>query len=72
MNTVKFIGMDVHKKTITIAIIDQGRKKQPGFMALLPINPKRWTNFVVKCSPAQPAYILSMKPVPAGTAFTAI
>ena len=29
MNTVKFIGMDVHKKTITIAIIDQGRKKQP-------------------------------------------
>jgi len=29
MNTVKFIGMDVHKKTITIAIIDQGRKEQP-------------------------------------------
>lgn len=29
MNTVKFIGMDVHKKTITIAIIDQGRQKQP-------------------------------------------
>jgi len=29
MNTVKFIGMDVHKKTITIAIIDRERKKQP-------------------------------------------
>jgi transposase len=29
MNTVKFIGMDVHKKTITIAIIDARRKKQP-------------------------------------------
>jgi transposase len=29
MNTVKFIGMDVHKKTITIAIIDEGRQKQP-------------------------------------------
>jgi transposase len=29
MNTVKFIGMDVHKKTITIAIIDEGRKNQP-------------------------------------------
>jgi len=29
MNTVKFIGMDVHKKTITIAITDQGRQNQP-------------------------------------------
>jgi transposase len=29
MNTVKFIGMDVHKKTITIAIIDKGRNQQP-------------------------------------------
>jgi transposase len=29
MNTVKFIGMDVHKKTITIAIIDEGRQRQP-------------------------------------------
>jgi transposase len=29
MNTVKFIGMDVHKKTITIAIADQGRQNQP-------------------------------------------
>ena len=28
MNTVKFIGMDVHKKTITIAIIDEGRQNQ--------------------------------------------
>jgi transposase len=29
MNTVKFIGMDVHKKTITIAIADDGRQNQP-------------------------------------------
>jgi transposase len=29
MNTVKFIGMDVHKKMITIAIADQGRQSQP-------------------------------------------
>lgn len=29
MNTVKFIGMDVHKKTITIAIADAGRQRQP-------------------------------------------
>jgi transposase len=29
MNTVKFIGMDVHKKTITIAIADEGRQTQP-------------------------------------------
>ena len=29
MNTVKFIGMDVHKKTITIDIADEGRQKQP-------------------------------------------
>jgi transposase len=29
MNTVKFIGMDVHKKTITIAIADEGRQEQP-------------------------------------------
>jgi transposase len=29
MNTVKFIGMDVHKKTITIAIMNEGRQKQP-------------------------------------------
>jgi transposase len=29
MNTVKFIGMDVHKKTITIAITDEGRQNQP-------------------------------------------
>jgi len=28
MNTVKFIGMDVHKKTITIAIIDDGRNQR--------------------------------------------
>ena len=28
MNTVKFIGMDVHKNTITIAIADEGREKQ--------------------------------------------
>jgi transposase len=29
MTTVKFIGMDVHKKTITIAIADQGRENKP-------------------------------------------
>ena len=29
MNTVKFIGMDVHKKTITIAIADDDCQKQP-------------------------------------------
>ena len=29
MNTVKFIGLDVHKKTITIAISDQGRENKP-------------------------------------------
>ena len=29
MNTVKFIGMDVHKKTITIAIADEDCQKQP-------------------------------------------
>jgi transposase len=29
MNTVKFIGMDVHKKTITIAIADESRQNQP-------------------------------------------
>ena len=29
MNTIKFIGMDVHKKTITIATVDEGRQEQP-------------------------------------------
>jgi len=29
MNTVKFIGMDVHKKTITVAIADESRQNQP-------------------------------------------
>jgi len=29
MNTVKFIGLDVHKKAITIAIADQDREKKP-------------------------------------------
>ena len=29
MNTIKFIGMDVHKKTITIAIADLGRQNKP-------------------------------------------
>lgn len=29
MNSVKFIGMDVHKKTIAIAIADEGRQQQP-------------------------------------------
>jgi transposase len=29
MNTVKFIGLDVHKKTITIAIADRGRENKP-------------------------------------------
>jgi len=28
MNTVKFIGLDVHKKSITIAIADQGRENK--------------------------------------------
>ncbi len=29
MNSVKFVGMDVHKKTITIAVIDENRKEPP-------------------------------------------
>jgi len=29
MNTIKFVGMDVHKKTITIAILNKGRQEQP-------------------------------------------
>jgi len=29
MNTVKFIGLDVHKKTIMVAIADQERENQP-------------------------------------------
>jgi hypothetical protein len=72
MNTVKFIGMDVHKKTITIAIIDPGVKSNPGFMVPLPINPRRWINSVVKWFPLQPGCILSMKPAPVVTAFIVI
>jgi transposase len=40
MNTVKFIGMDVHKKTITIAIIDQGRKEQPRIYGAIANQPE--------------------------------
>jgi transposase len=29
MNSVKFIGMDVHKKTITIAIAEDGCRQSP-------------------------------------------
>ena len=45
MNTVKFIGMDVHKKTITIAIIDQGRKKQPRINGTIANQPEALEKF---------------------------
>jgi transposase len=39
MNTVKFIGMDVHKKTITIAIADEGRQKEPRIFGTIANDP---------------------------------
>ena len=48
MNTVKFIGMDVHKKTITIAIIDQGRKKQPRIYGSIANQPDALDKFCRK------------------------
>ena len=48
MNTVKFIGMDVHKKTITIAIIDQGRKKQPRIYGSIANQPEALDKFCRK------------------------
>ena len=70
MNTVKFIGMDVHKKRSQLPLLMRAVKTNPGFMAPLPTSCKRWTNSVVKWSPLQPDYILSMKPAHAVTAFT--
>lgn len=48
MNTVKFIGMDVHKKTITIAIIDQGRKKHPRIYGSIANQPEALDKFCRK------------------------
>ena len=48
MNTVKFIGMDVHKKTITIAIIDQGRKKQSRIYGSIANQPEALDKFCRK------------------------
>ena len=58
MNTVKFIGLDVHKKTITIAIADQGRQPKPRVYGAA-----RWF-------PPQAGCILYMKLAPAATAST--
>ena len=48
MNTVKFIGMDVHKKTITIAIIDEGRQKQPRIYGAIANQPEALDKFCRK------------------------
>jgi len=48
MNTVKFIGMDVHKKTITIAIADQGRQKQPRIYGSIANEPEALDKFCRK------------------------
>jgi len=48
MNTVKFIGMDVHKKTITIAIIDQERQKQPRIYGSIANQPEALDKFCRK------------------------
>ena len=48
MNTVKFIGMDVHKKKITIAIIDQGRNEQPRIYGAIANQPDALNKFCRK------------------------
>jgi transposase len=48
MNTVKFIGMDVHKKTITIAIADEGREDQPRLYGTIANNLDALNNFCRK------------------------
>ena len=48
MNTVKFIGMDVHKKTITIAIADEGRQKQPRIYGTIANDPDALDKFCRK------------------------
>jgi len=48
MNTVKFIGMDVHKKMITIAIADEGRQKQPRHYGSIANDPDALDKFCRK------------------------
>jgi transposase len=48
MNTVKFIGMDVHKKTITIAIINEGRQQQPRIYGSIANQPEALDKFCRK------------------------
>jgi len=48
MNTIKFIGMDVHKKTITIATVDEGRKEQPRIYGTIANDPDALDKFCRK------------------------
>ena len=72
MNTVKFIGMDVHKNSITIAILKRGVGIQPESTAPSTTIWMHWINFVVKWSPLLVSFTLSTKPAPAVMASTAI
>ena len=72
MNTVKFIGMDVHKKRLPLPSLMRVVKINPGFMERLPTIWVHWINSVVKWFPHQLNYILSMKLGHVVTAFTAI
>jgi hypothetical protein len=73
MNTVKFIGLDVHKKKRSpLPLPIRGVKTNPEATGPLPTIWTCWTNFVVKWSPPQAGCILFMKPAPAATAFTGI
>lgn len=39
MNRIKFIGMDVHKKTITVAITDEESHYQPRVYGMITNDP---------------------------------
>ncbi len=70
MNSVKFIGMDVHKNSITIAIAEEGREIQRQIYGT--IQRSGCTGQILSKNGLHASELhLSTKPVPAVTASTA-
>ena len=72
MNTVKFIGMDVHKNSITIAIAEEGSRDSVRPYGAISNDLDALDKFCRKMVSTASDCTLSTKPVPAVTVSTAI